>query len=88
MTSHHRVCEFSSIAIFKTKQSFGGYTRDYYTFSIDRKRSTEYFLTDEEAIVQAIAAKYTAPRGASGAGVGTAADWFMKMIGADRDLET
>lgn len=43
----------------------------------------EMFLSLDEALVQAVGAKWTGPRGAGGTGVGTAADWFMAMIGAD-----
>lgn len=44
----------------------------------------EWFNTLEHAMAAAIAQKYTGPRGAGGSGVGTAADWFMRMIGADQ----
>lgn len=44
----------------------------------------EWFNTLEHAMAAAIAEKYTGPRGAGGTGVGTAADWFMRMIGADQ----
>lgn len=44
----------------------------------------EWFNTLEHAMAAAIAEKYTGPRGAGGSGVGTAADWFMRMIGADQ----
>jgi hypothetical protein len=43
----------------------------------------EWFNSLEHAMAAAIAEKYTGPRGAGGTGVGTAADWFMRMIGAD-----
>lgn len=36
----------------------------------------------EHAMVAAVGEKYTGRRGAGGTGVGTAADWFMRMIGA------
>lgn len=42
----------------------------------------ELYLTLEYAMASAIAEKYTGPRGAGGSGVGTAADWFMRSIGA------
>jgi hypothetical protein len=45
--------------------------------------TSEWFNTLEHAMAAAIAEKYTGPRGAGGSGVGTAADWFMRMIGAD-----
>ena len=44
----------------------------------------EWFNSLEHAMAAAIAEKYTGPRGAGGTGVGTAADWFMRMIGADQ----
>jgi hypothetical protein len=46
-------------------------------------RISEWYNTLEHAMAAAIAEKYTGPRGAGGSGVGTAADWFMRMIGAD-----
>lgn len=45
------------------------------------------YVSLEHAMVAAVGEKYTGPRGAGGTGVGTAADWFMKMIGAE-DLVT
>lgn len=41
-----------------------------------------WFPSLDNAMVAAVAEKYTGPRG--GSGVGTAADWFMRMIGADQ----
>jgi hypothetical protein len=41
----------------------------------------ELFANLEHAMAAAIAEKFTGKRGAGGTGVGTAADWFMKMIG-------
>jgi hypothetical protein len=41
----------------------------------------EWFNSLEHAMAAAIAEKHTGPRGAGGTGVGTAADWFMRMIG-------
>lgn len=43
----------------------------------------ELYLSLDRALVSWVAEKYTGPRGAGGTGVGTAADWFMRMIGAD-----
>ena len=40
-----------------------------------------YYESLDRAMVAAVGEKYTGPRGASGSGVGTAADWFMYMIG-------
>lgn len=42
----------------------------------------ELYLSLEHAMVAAVGEKFTGPRGAGGTGVGTAADWFMKAIGA------
>jgi len=44
----------------------------------------EWYNTLEHAMAAAIAEKYTGARGSGGTGVGTAADWFMRMIGADQ----
>lgn len=49
-----------------------------------RSGSSELYPSLEHAMAAAIAEKYTGPRGAGGTGVGTAADWFMRMIGADQ----
>lgn len=43
----------------------------------------EYHRSLDRAIIAAVGEKYTGPRGAGGTGVGTAADWFAKMIGMD-----
>lgn len=43
----------------------------------------EFFPELERALVAWVGEKYTGPRGAGGSGVGTAADWFFRMIGAD-----
>ena len=47
----------------------------------------EYHRSLDRAIVAAVGEKYTGPRGAGGTGVGTAADWFCKMIGMDQLAE-
>lgn len=44
----------------------------------------ELYNTLEHAMVAAVGEKFTGPRGAGGPGVGTAADWFMAMIGAEQ----
>lgn len=44
----------------------------------------EWFDTLEHAMAAAIAAKYTGTPSAGGGGVGSAADWFMRMIGANQ----
>lgn len=43
----------------------------------------EWFASLDRAMIAAIGEKYTGPRGAGGTGVGTAADWFARMIGMD-----
>jgi hypothetical protein len=43
----------------------------------------EFYESLDRALVAYVGEKYTGPRGAGGSGVGTAADWFMRMIGAD-----
>lgn len=54
----------------------------------DNRSGSEYYPSLDYAMAAAIAEKHTGRRGAGGAGgtgVGTAADWFMRMIGADKD---
>lgn len=46
-------------------------------------KTGELFDSLDRAMVAWVAEKYTGRRGAGGTGVGTAADWFMRMIGAD-----
>jgi len=48
----------------------------------DSMKYGELYDSLEYAMVSAVAEKYTGPRGAGGTGVGTAADWFMRSIGA------
>lgn len=43
----------------------------------------EWYPSLDHAMVAAVAEKHTGRRGAGGTGVGTAADWFMRMIGVD-----
>lgn len=43
----------------------------------------EWFASLDRAMIAAVGGKYTGPRGAGGTGVGTAADWFARMIGMD-----
>lgn len=52
-----------------------------------RPKVGEYHLTLDRALVAMVGAKYTGPRGAGGSGVGTAADWFCRMIGMDQLVE-
>jgi hypothetical protein len=42
----------------------------------------ELYLTLDYAMVAAVGEKHTGPREVTGVGVATAADWFMRMIGA------
>lgn len=48
----------------------------------DRWNVTAFYTLDM-CVAAALAAKYTGHQGASGTGVGTAADWFAKMIGLE-----
>lgn len=41
----------------------------------------------DRALVAWVGEKYTGPRGAGGTGVGTAADWFFRMISANELVE-
>lgn len=50
-------------------------------------KTGELHVALDRALVAWVAEKYTGPRGAGGTGVGTAADWFMRMIGADQLVE-
>lgn len=55
-----------------------------YRYHIDGKRvDNELYQSLDRAIVAAVGARHTGPRGAGGPGVGTAADWFCKMIELD-----
>lgn len=55
-----------------------------FTYSIgDDKISSELYPTLDYALAAAVAERHTGRRGAGGTAVGTAADWFMRMIGAD-----
>lgn len=47
----------------------------------------ELFNTLDHAMVAAVAEKHTGVCGARGTAVGTAADWFMRMIGAGQIQE-
>jgi hypothetical protein len=47
----------------------------------------ELYGSLDHALVGAVAEKHTGRRGAGGTGVGTAADWFMRMIGAGQIQE-
>lgn len=68
----------------EVETDWAGERRTFYRFGVDGlPRSNELFDSVEHAIVSAIAEKYTGRRGAGGTAVGTAADWFMRMVGAD-----
>lgn len=43
----------------------------------------ELYPSLDRALIAWVGEKYTGPRGAGGTGVGTAADWFARMIGMD-----
>ena len=47
----------------------------------------ELYASLDRALVAWVAEKYTGPRGAGGTGVGTAADWFCRMVGMDDLVE-
>ncbi len=75
---------------------FGGPSegRSLYTYSgegvLDSRgapKTGELYHSLDHAMAAAIAAKHTGERGAGGTGVGTAADWFMRMIGAGQIQE-
>jgi hypothetical protein len=48
-----------------------------------KPKTGEWFASLDRALIGAVGEKYTGPRGAGGTGVGTAADWFARMIGMD-----
>lgn len=52
-------------------------------FTINGKERHEYYYSLDKALIAAVGEKYTGPRGAGGSGVGTAADWFARMIGLE-----
>ena len=69
---------------YQTIWNWGGEApRKVFTFGPrnEENKSNEWYNSIEHAMAAAIAEKYTGPRGAGGSGVGTAADWFMKMLG-------
>lgn len=78
-----------------TEHTFGGEyaNRPLYSFTTStvgnahNPRVTEWYGSIDHAMAAAIAEKHTGARGAGGNGVGTAADWFMRMIGADQTEE-
>jgi hypothetical protein len=54
-----------------------------YRYAINGKISSEMFESLDRAIVAAVGERHMGPRGAGGNAVGTAADWFCKMIDLD-----
>jgi hypothetical protein len=46
-------------------------------------KTGEFYNSLDRALIAWVGEKYTGPRGAGGTGVGTAADWFARMIGMD-----
>lgn len=46
-------------------------------------KTGELYDSLDRALVAWVGEKYTGPRGTGGTGVGTAADWFCRMIGMD-----
>ncbi len=80
----NRTWTVGEYAFQEVDTAWGGERRTFYRHATEGlERSNELFDSLEHAIVSAIGEKYTGRRGASGSGVGTAADWFMRMIGAD-----
>lgn len=62
------------------------YPQVMYRYLIDGQRvEPEMYLSLDRALVSAVGARHMGPRGAGGNAVGTAADWFMIMIGATED---
>lgn len=57
------------------------------TDSLGIPKTKELFVSLDRALISWVAEKYTGPRGAGGTGVGTAADWFARMIGMDQLVE-
>lgn len=54
-----------------------------FSFAIgDQPEGYELYGSLDHAMAAAIAERHTGRRGAAGEAVGTAADWFMRMIGA------
>jgi hypothetical protein len=63
---------------------FRGTPGTMWRFQIEGTRNNHtYYATLDHALVSAVGERWTGPRGAGGSGVGTAADWFMAMIGAN-----
>lgn len=84
---HDNIWSVGPYTFFETwKHSFKDHAgKPLYRFEVDGERTNcEMYPSLEYAMVAAVGEKYTAPRGAGGTGVGTAADWFMRMIGADQ----
>jgi hypothetical protein len=50
-------------------------------------KTGELYESLDRALIAWVGEKYTGPRGAGGTGVGTAADWFARMIGMDQLVE-
>jgi hypothetical protein len=49
-----------------------------------KPKTGELFSSLDRALMAWVSEKYTGPRGAGGEGVGTASDWFGRMIGMDQ----
>jgi hypothetical protein len=49
----------------------------------DKRVDNELYESLDRAMVAAVGARHMGPRGAGGPGVGTAADWFCRMIDLD-----
>lgn len=56
--------------------------QELYAFTLtDGDQIHEYYDSLDMALIAMVGEKYTGRRGAGGEGVGTAADWFARMIG-------
>lgn len=67
-----------------TDHGLSGYAgKILWSFTIAGKpANSELYPTLDHAMVSAVGERHTGQRGAGGTGVGTAADWFMRMIDA------
>lgn len=91
ITQTWRLGEWTFVEV--TDHGFGGPSegRLLYGFTSEQfddiKQITAFYPSLDYAMASAIAEKHTGRCGAGGTGVGTAADWFMRMIGAGQIQE-
>lgn len=64
-------------------QTLFAYGKPDETDSKGLPKTGELYFSLDRALIAWVGEKYTGPRGAGGTGVGTAADWFARMIGMD-----